>query len=34
MYCLKNCPKEDLNKKDFIDKLVNLPEDDPFVIKW
>ncbi len=33
-HCLKNEPEKDLNQKDFIAKLRELPADDPFVVKW
>jgi thymidylate synthase len=33
-YCLENEPKNDMEMKDFIAKLRELPADDPWVIKW
>ena len=33
-YCLKNEPENDLEQKDFIAKLKELPKDDSFVRKW
>lgn len=34
MHCIKNCPEEDLEQKEFIAKIKELPASDPFVIKW
>jgi thymidylate synthase len=34
MHCVKNDPENDLEQKDFIEKLKSLPESDPFVVKW
>ena len=33
-HCLKNEPEKDMEQKDFIAKLKELPVDDPFVIEW
>ncbi len=33
-HCLANDPENDLEQKDFIAKLRELPTDDPFVVKW
>lgn len=34
MWALGNSPDDDMNQEDFIQKLIDLPEDDPFVKKW
>lgn len=34
MHCIESNPQEDMNQDDFIDKIKNLPENDPFVKKW
>jgi thymidylate synthase len=34
MHCVENAPDEDLNQEDFINKIKELPPDDPFVKKW
>ncbi|MFH1744541.1 MAG: thymidylate synthase, partial [bacterium] len=33
-HCLENCPNEDMEQKDFIEKIKSLPETDEFVQKW
>lgn len=33
-HCLANCPEDDLDQPSFIEKLRELPADDPFVAKW
>ncbi len=33
-YCLANDPTKDMEQKEFIAKLKDLPADDPFVQKW
>ena len=34
MWAQENAPNEDMNQDEFIKKLQELPEDDPWVIKW
>lgn len=34
MWALENAPNEDLEQDAFIAKLISLPDDDPFVVKW
>ncbi len=33
-HCLENDPQNDLSQPDFIAKIKELPEDDPFVAEW
>ena len=34
MWAIENSPKEDMEQKEFIAKLTELPAEDPFVVKW
>lgn len=34
MWAAENAPKEDMTQEELIQKLTDLPEDDPFVEKW
>ncbi len=34
MWALDNAPEEDMTQEEFVAKLSELPEDDPFVQKW
>ena len=34
MWALENAPEEDMTQEEFVQKLVKLPPDDPFVLKW
>ncbi|MFH0923940.1 MAG: thymidylate synthase [Candidatus Falkowbacteria bacterium] len=33
-HCVENCPEKDMEQKEFINKLTELPADDEFVKKW
>jgi len=33
-HCLENCPEKDMDQASFIEKLRELPADDPFVVEW
>ena len=34
MHCIKNAPDKDLTQTEFIEKIRDLPENDPFVVQW
>jgi len=33
-HCLQNCPEKDMSQEDFINKIKELPANDPFVKEW